>query len=178
MVDAIQILSKTAFAAKRGVGVSTVSKWIERKRISGAALTEDGRINVVEAERQLGVNLDVMRSEGARAVRVAAVPEGSAELSIREQILSVDLEQKRRRLEAENGVYVRADQVRAERGRALSQMMAAIENWIPDVAAELALGAEALATMKASWRQFREHQADALVAEAKELPELLSDAAA
>lgn len=176
--DAHLILSKSAFATRRGIGVSAVSNWIERKRISGEALTADGRINVDEAERQLGVKLDTVRSEGARsAVRLPDDGTDFAEPSLREQILAVELEQKRRRLEAEKGVYVRADQVRAERGRALGQMMAAIDNWLPDVAAELGLNAEALADMRASWRRFRARQADALTAEAAALPELLSDAA-
>jgi|SRR5579872_6328961 len=174
MVDAPEILSKTAFAARRNVGVSTVSKWIERARISGAALTADGRIDVAEAERQLGVRLDAVRSEGAIASARAA---DEAAPSVRDQILEVELESKRRKLEAEKGVYVRSDQVRAERTKALTQMMAAIDNWVVEIAAELALDPDLSTRLRSSWRHFRERQADAFLAEAEALPELLSDAA-
>jgi hypothetical protein len=61
------ILSKSAFAARRNVDASTVSKWIARRKIYGAALTTDGRIDVVEAERQLEVTLDAKQSAAASA---------------------------------------------------------------------------------------------------------------
>lgn len=113
----------------------------------------------------------------AAAARHDAVSVDRVEISTREQLLQIELEQKRRRLEIEKGVYVRADQVRAERGRALAQMIAAIDSWIPELAADLALDREALAKARASWRHFRERQADALLTEAEQLPELLHDAA-
>lgn len=173
------IMSKTAFAARRGVGVSTVSKWIERKRISGDALTADGRINVTIAEQQLGIRLDVVRSEGARAASQIAGGDEANEpaASVREKILEVELEQKRRRLEVERGVYVRADQVRAERGRALKQMIAAIDNWVGELPAELGLDQTQSAQIRSAWRRFRERQADAALAQAQSLPELMTDAA-
>jgi hypothetical protein len=173
------LISKSAFAARRGVSVSAVSKWIERGRISGPALMADGRIDVAEAERQLTARLDHAKSGAARvAAWRAADPDALpsvGEQSVREQILAVDLEQKRRRLDAEKGVYIRADQVRAERGRALAQMVAALDNWIPELVAELGLDRDAIAKVRASWRRFRERQADALLAEAGALPELLPD---
>lgn len=172
-------MSRAAFAARQGVGASALSNWFARGKLTEACLTQDGKIIVAEAERQLGATLNIVRSEGARAVVAerAGGPVGAAEISTREQILQVELEQRRRRLEVEKGVYVRADQVRAERGRALAQMIAAIDSWIPELAADLALDREALARVRASWRHFRERQADALLAEAEQLPELLHDAA-
>lgn len=177
MADSL-IISKSAFAARRGVSVSAVCKWIERKRIAGPALTADGRVVVDEAERQLGISLDVVRSEAASRIARAGDDDEPKTLSTREQILAVELEQKRRRLEVEKGVYVRADQVRAERGRALVQMIAAIDNWLPSLAIELGLDRETEALLRASWRRFRERQADAVTSEAEALPEILTDDAA
>jgi transposase len=175
------LLSKSAFAARRGVGSSTISNWIARGRLTGAALTADGQINVEEAERQLGSTLDLSRSEGAIAVhREENAPrsEGAdGPASLREKLLALELERKRRTMAAEQGVYIRADQVEAQMGRTLAQLIAAIENWIPDLVAELGGGAEELATARRSWRHFRERQADDADARALSLPEFVADAA-
>jgi hypothetical protein len=172
--DSPGILTKSAFAARRQKDQSTVSKWIERGKISGAALTADGRINVVEAERQLGVTLGTVRSGGKPA---AAAARDADDLTLRQRILAVELQQKQRKLDADKGVYVRADQVRAERGRALAKIVWAIDNWLPEVAVELGLDHDGLAALRASWRRLRTRQADLAQAEAEALPELLADAA-
>ena len=164
------VLSKSGFALRHGVGASAVSNWIARGVLYGEALTDDGRIVVEVAERQLKENLDPARTTASGS---AVEPDNGP--SLREQILAVELEQKRRRLEAEKGVYVRADQVRAERGRALAEMIAAIDGWLGDVASALGLDRDQAARMRTSWRRFRERQADVLVAEAQALPELLAD---
>jgi len=99
------VLSKSAFAARRGVGSSAVANWIARDRLTGAALTADGRINVEEAERQLGVTLDASRSDGALAlVAERHQPADEAKpLSLREQVLETELAARRRKLKADAG---------------------------------------------------------------------------
>lgn len=201
------ILTKAQFAETQGIGYDAVRKWITRGHLTGDALTADGRINVAAAELQLRARLSTYAGGTSRRraaaspnrrderepgppVTTAPVIASSAaslspgqpdlpyeDLTLRENILAVELERKQRQLEAEKGVYVRADQVRAERGKALAQMIAAIDNWVPEMVAELGLDREQLARVKASWRRFRERQADAMLAEALALPETLSDAA-
>jgi hypothetical protein len=178
------ILSKAAFAARHGRGASTISNWIARGKLSGAALTADSRINVEEAERQLGLTLDQSRSEGALAAAterrlIEDQPRGSdkaaADPTTREQLLEVELTRKRRQLRLEQGIYVLAEQVRKERRQALAQMIAAIDNWIPELVAILGLGREELVRAKAEWRHFRQRQEEQTTADAEALPEYLPD---
>jgi hypothetical protein len=176
MVHASLILSKTAFAARHGVGVPAVSNWIKRGRITGAALTEDGRINVAEAERQLGTTLDAVRSAGKIAASAAAAEPDLGTTSVRDQILEVDLESKRRKLNAERGVYCRTDHLARGSNRGFEQFLSAADIWIGDLAAELGLSAEGAAQAQALWRRFREREAAAARNFAATLPELLSDA--
>src|ERR1700719_3222757 len=60
-------LTKSEFAARLGRSPAAISKWIARKTLTGDALTEDGRINVVVAEAQLGRRLDPLRGRRPRA---------------------------------------------------------------------------------------------------------------
>jgi hypothetical protein len=45
-----EIISRAMFAARRSVKPKTVDRWIALGRISGKALTRDGKIVVAEAE--------------------------------------------------------------------------------------------------------------------------------
>jgi cold shock CspA family protein len=74
-----EALNKQAFADRRQVSASTISKWIKRGHLSGDALTPDGRINIAEAERQLAARLDFSRSPSARHLSIA--PQERAALS-------------------------------------------------------------------------------------------------
>jgi hypothetical protein len=165
---AAEVVSKPEFGAKHGVGDKAVHNWIARGILSGHALTDDGRINVEEADRQLTAKLDLARSTAS--VAPAAQP------SINDQLKLIDLEQKRRHLAADRGVYVRTDGVDAGYARGFGQFLAAADIWLNDVAGELGLSGEGLATLRASWRTFREREADAALAFAGTLPEVLPDA--
>lgn len=178
-----EVISKGAYASRIGKRPSAVSNYIARGKLSGAALTADGRIAVAEADRQLALTLDpgrgrpiqvidttsagaLVREESPAARRARAVAE----------MAELDLEQRRRRLAEAAGYYVAAEQVRANRGRALAQLLAAVDNWLPEVAAELALSRDELAAMRASWRRFRARQADHAATRAMALPVLRSEA--
>ncbi|GEM_PF-6057091 len=186
-------ITKSEFAEDQGVGLSTVSNWIARGILFGPALTEDGMIVVEVAERQLAENLDVSRSlgkmSGLRGPPAAApdqpvAPPAAGQPSHieRMQQLRVEGMERQARLDREadlerRGVYVRADTMRAEQNRAIAQLVAAIGNWMPDVAAELGLDRDGLTRLRASWRRFREHQARDASDRAADLPEHLTDAA-
>src|SRR4051794_346179 len=65
-------ISKAAYARHRGVRPCTLSNWIKRNKIGGAALLPDGRIVVAEADRQLASTVDPVRRQASRAqVRTA-----------------------------------------------------------------------------------------------------------
>jgi hypothetical protein len=163
-----EVISKAEFGAKHSVSDKAVHNWIARGILSGDALADDGRINVEAADRQLGENLDLARSTAS-----IVPPE---QPSINDQLKLIDLEQKRRRLAAERGVYVRRDEVDAGYARGFQQFLAASDIWLNDVAGELGLSGEGLATLRSSWRRFREREADAALAFAGTLPEVIPDA--
>ena len=193
-----EVMSKTAFAFRRGVRINNLLGWISRGVLDHAALTADGMIRVAEAERQLASRLiatgaGVMRPDTiermqrlSAAAAVAAGIEPAAPGALDDspaarraravaEMAEIDLERRRRQLAEQKGVYVRADQVRANRGRALAQMIAAIDNWLPEIAAELALDRQGFAVLRSSWRRFRERQAESAVARAQSLPEAVEE---
>jgi hypothetical protein len=159
------IVTKAQFAALRGVTAPAVHNWIAREILGGAALTEDGKVIVVEANRQLDENLDFARSTAA-----IAAPSKLREPSVRDQLLELELEQRRRRLAAERGVYIRIEGLTAEVAKGFQRFIASADNWINDAAAELGLDNEGLAVMRASWRRFREREANAALSFADSLP--------
>jgi len=168
-----EIIAKIDYAKRRGVTASAVTNWIKRGKLTPPALTEDGRILVAVADRQLGINLDVAKAEGARAlnaVRRRRAAKGDGALTLREQILTIDLELRRRKLSAERGVYVRADGVAAEWTRQLSAIFVALDAWVQQLPVELGIGAQDALLIKASWRRFRQRESDATQAEAAALP--------
>ncbi|HTW51429.1 MAG TPA: hypothetical protein VME45_05995 [Stellaceae bacterium] len=143
-----------------------VHNWITRKILGGAALTEDGKVIVVEANRQLDENLDIARSKAT----IAALREPS----VRDQLLELELEQRRRRLAADRGIYIRTEGLAAEVVKGFQRFIASADN---DLAGEIGLDNEGLAVLRASWRRFREREADVALAFAERLPEVLPDAA-
>lgn len=179
--DVAELLSKTGFALRRGVRLNVVNNWIARGQLSNEALTPDGMIRIGEAERQLAL----MMRTGAGAPRggvpapggVIADEESPAARRARAvaEMAELDLEKRRRRMMEEAGQYVLAEQVRANRGRALAQMLAAVDNWLPEVAGELALSRDGLAQLRASWRRFRVRQADSAAMRGASLPEMIDD---
>lgn len=131
-----EILTKAAFARRRGVGANTVSMWIKRGRLMAPALRRDGTINVALADQQLARTLDVMSAgrggraggnlfTGLQSVSPAtAAPDEMVDIDSARQLLkaralsaSIDAERKRRELEHERGRYVLASKrLRCKRG--------------------------------------------------------------
>jgi len=80
----LEIMTKIQFARHVGVKRSTVSSWIARRKLSGAALTADGRILVDEATRQLASRLDLAKSTGRAPSGLfsrVAKPEATAQIA-------------------------------------------------------------------------------------------------
>jgi hypothetical protein len=187
MADAPLILSKSAFAARRGVGVSAISKFIARGHISGAALI-GGRINVEVAETQLSLRLDAVRSVGA--IAAAQVGSGALQsiaggasfkasleiLQARALSASVDAERKRRELNAERGKYVLAEQARGDWARTLTEFLSDVEQSFGNIAENLRLDGEQLAGLRKWWRDHRSRAAEKARASAATLPEFVGDA--
>ena len=96
------------------------------------------------------------------------------EPSVRDQLLELELEQRRRRLAADRGIYIRTEGLAAEVVKGFQRFIASADN---DLAGEIGLDNEGLAVLRASWRRFREREADVALAFAERLPEVLPDAA-
>lgn len=183
-------LSKSAFAARRGVGSSTVSNWIARGRLTGKALVGKGaaaRINVEEAERQLGALLDQSRSAGAILSHAAAeepAPPASAKALAPEiaPLAAIKLEQAQRALQRDResdlerrGVYVRAADMRREQARQLAQLITMIEQRLPELVALLGGGKPEIVTARRWWRSLRQTEAAAARETASPLPEFIAE---
>jgi hypothetical protein len=187
------ILTKAAYARLREVDPSAVSQWIKRGKLRAPALTPDGRIVVAEADQQLREELDLSRSlsrGGPRSLLDApetGVADNSpnpprsedparAKARVALEIAELDRDEKRRRADLQRGVYIAADQVRAERGRALQQMLAAIDGWLgADLPAALGLDQAVAVRLRQEWRRFRQRQAETATDTAARLPALLPE---
>lgn len=166
------LISKGDFAARRGVSPAAVSQWISGGKISGAALVGTGRmakINVEEAERQLGVTLDPaqqLHRQGVRPTASAAPPAALPDPAddhqaryarARADSAEIEAERARRRIQEERGRYVLADAAAEAFSRELAEMVQAGEQWVMDAGAALAaeLGTDAKTTTAALRRQWR-----------------------
>jgi hypothetical protein len=169
-------LSKSAFAARHGIARSAVSKWISRGQLTGDALTRNGRVNVAVAERQLRALLDPARSQTA----INGSDDDAAGLIAaqrRQRIEEGEIRLRRLRAEenARRGRYTLTSDAERSLNRSLQQLVAAIENWLPDLIVQVGGDAEALAIARKSWRAFRERESAAAEARAKALAEFVSD---
>ncbi len=157
-----EIVSKSAYAKRHGKAASAVSNWISRGKLWGAALTADGRINADEADRQLAMSIDPITRPTAPPKLVLASEEDENEtlvsLRIREKRLEIS---RRERADAiERGDLVSAEAIARRYAAELSDFIAAVEQFVMDLPAQLGLGREGLATVRAAWRAFRQRQAD------------------
>jgi hypothetical protein len=181
MPDIFLILSKSAFAARRGVSVSAVCKWIERDHLTGTALTADGRINVEEAERQLNERLDHSRSIGKSSAAAARTLPTAAPLSGPvEAMAAIKLEQAQRALQRDReadlerrGLYVLADKIRREHLRELSQFITTVEQRLPELVMQLGGGKAEITLARHWWRSLRAAESRAASERAEALPEFV-----
>jgi hypothetical protein len=168
MVDAI--LSKSAFAVHRGVGTGAVSNWIARGKLSGAALTGDGRINVEEADRQLGITVDPGR--GAPPAPDAAPPGPEADdvttslarVRLQGETLRVAAQERQKAREEreealERGELLPAAEARRIWNAELDALLADIELFVLELPVKLGQGREGIDIARREWREFRRRRA-------------------
>jgi hypothetical protein len=162
------IISKADFARLLDVEPAAVSVWIARGKLSTPALTEDGRIAVEEALKQLRERVDPVRSSvdfGGEDAADSSSGNGTS-LIARQRVQrlaegELRLARLRREELEQRGLYVRAADVRRQWGRLSSQILAAFENFLlRDLPIELGLDHEQTMRMRVAWRAYRERQAE------------------
>jgi hypothetical protein len=192
-----QIVSKSEFAAIAGVGRVRVSQYLAEKKIYGEAIVGRGRkarIRVRVALEQLGRALDVVQHLGANG-RARTQGNGDAPRSNGEVPDTVEQSIKAERLRqlalsnakavaeeaARSGRYMLADDARQEMGRVASQLMAAFQSALPELATAMAAAfkgvnqRDALRTLRTAWQDIRRRQAKAKWAEAPGVPLILDE---
>lgn len=203
-----QIVRKSAFAELRGVSAGRVSQWIAEGKITGVALVGEGRsaqIDVAVATAQLRERLDVSQRFGLNGVSTRlgeeapsapAAPspappndEPPAADSVEARIKAEKLRQTQlmtRRLEEEDrarrGVYVKADEARAEHARIAAEMLKTFDGALADFAAALAAKfampeRDALHLLRAEFRRVRRRSAETYAAGAAAEAALVEDGA-
>ena len=165
-----ELISKSAFAVRRGVAASAVSNWIARGKLTGAALTADGDINVEEAERQLGQTVDPGRGaprpapspEPTRAA-IPSEPTDAAAASlaaIRLRSEGLKLEAQERQAGLERGELARVDEMKRAWAAELDDLLAATEWFVTELPIKLGLGRDGVDAARREWREFRRRRAD------------------
>jgi hypothetical protein len=189
-----EIKTKTDFAALLGINPAAVSNYIRRQKLTGAALTADGRVNVEVALEQLGRTVDPVKQASHRALtssRNAAPPGGDAGadwspsaqastqlLRARALSASVDAERKRRDLMAERGKYMLAAQAEADWARVLTALLQNIELSLADLPLSLGLDREKTLALRRWWRNQRLRAAEDNRLAAETAPDFIEDTAA
>jgi hypothetical protein len=192
----VEILTKAAFARRRGVGANTVSMWIKRGRLTAPGLRRDGTINVALADQQLARTLDVMSAgRGGRAggnlfigsqlaSPAAATPDEMVDIDSARQLLkaralsaSIDAERKRRELEHERGRYVLAAQTLEVTAQLVGEFVTGIEQSFEDLADAGGFTRAQMVQVRKWWREQRQKAADKFGADAEMYPEFMEDPA-
>lgn len=141
---------------------SAVSKWLARGQLTGEAVTADGRINVAEADRQLGIVLDPGRGRPPEQDLLPRPPGDDAtlaQLRIRKERLVV--EARERAAAIERGELVRAADVALVWAKELDNLLSAIDLFIAELPAKLGLGLgrDAVTAARREWSEFRQRRA-------------------
>ena len=166
----VEVMTKSQYAAYRGVRPSSVSNWLKSGRLSQRSLVGHGygaQIKVAEADKELAGNQDLRStlapSPAAGNGAVPAIdpddPARRYQIAKAEQA-EHDSELSRRKLKAQDGTYVLAEQARSAWTRELAAFARELEAWLPDLAQELAAAPSedrgvVLATLRKSLRRFR-----------------------
>jgi hypothetical protein len=189
-----EILTKAAFARRRGVRANTVSMWIKRGRLTAPALRRDGKINVALADQQLAMTLDVMSAgRGGRAggnlfigsqsaSPAAAAPVEIVDIDSARQLLkaralsaTVDAERNLRKLNLERGRYVLAAQTLEVQAKLVGEFVTGIEQSFDDLGDTGGFTRSQMAVIRKWWREQRAIAADRFGAEAEQHPEFVED---
>ena len=183
-------MTKSQYAAYRGVRPSSVSNWLKSGRLSQRSLVGHGygaRIKVAEADKELAANQDLRSTlapspAGGNGVAPAIDPDDPAR---RYQIAKAeqaehDSELSRRKLKAQDGTYVFAEQARSAWTKELAAFARELEAWLPDLAQELAAAPSedrgvVLARLRKSLRRFRTRVSEQAGVAAADEPELVSE---
>lgn len=152
------LVSKSELSRLMNVKPSAVSNWLARGQLTAPALRPDGRIDVDLARQQLGDTVDLGRSHHRSSRPPAGTARERAKLH-RLKIYRMELEiAKRTRVAAvERAGLVRADGAAAAWAAELSNLLTAIEGWLPDLAQMLGADRELVLI---AWRAFRQRRAD------------------
>ena len=177
------LLRKTAFAGLCGVTHGRVAQWIAEGKISGEALVNRGRIEMIDANlarEQLKERLDVKNrfslsglstrlDDYASQERQERLPleGGSIESQIKaEKLRHAQLQTSRLEEEdrARRGVYVEAATARAEMTRIAADLLRSFEGALPDFASAVAAKfqvpqRDALHLLRGEFRRLRERAA-------------------
>jgi hypothetical protein len=163
-----ETLSKSAFALAIGKSAARVSQYIRAGKISGAALTADGKVVVAVAKQQLRERLDPAQrlatapSDDEDEVRVGTADQRYLDAKAEEKELEV--ERRRRQLMAESGAWLDADEAKRAFARELSAVFTDIDAELTAIgdtlAAKFNLEARALTLeLRAQFNAFRARQA-------------------
>lgn len=198
--DGAGTLAKGEFARHIGVSPGRVSQYIAGGKLSGEAITENGRIVVEKAKAQLRLKLDVSQMAGngldtklkaAPATETAPISSPLATLplaptdTVEEQIKLERLAEYRarnRKLAEEEaaraGRYVDAESVKLQLGRVAGQMMTIFEGALPELATAAAAHfklpqRDVLHLLRTEFVAIRGRVASSLAKEAETLPVLV-----
>jgi hypothetical protein len=160
-----EILSKSAYAAARGVKADTVRSWIHRGHLTAPALRDDGRINVKTADAQLRDRLDALKGadlagpDRSPAPRACPAPAGDLLGRLRQQRLA-EGEMRLRRLRDEEdlrrGNLVHADAAASAWSAGLQGLLGALDTWLTiDLPERLGLGVAGALRIREEWRMWR-----------------------
>ena len=185
-----EILSKSQFARRCGVGQNAVSNWIKRRKLTAPALRADGTIDAAQADAQLGITIDPVMAASARqrpaGAALRSVPAAPAaeivDLTSARQLLraralsaSIDAERKRRELEHERGKYTLTEEADAALARVLSGFLTDVEQSFQDLADDLRLDRAQLAGLRKWWSGQRAAAAAKARQAAASEPEFIED---
>src|SRR5579872_5324963 len=175
------LITKSEFAAHRGVSRGAVSHWIRLKKLDGPALRPDGKIDVEAADRQLAARLSPVHAASARArsgnAGAVAIDLAAAAqlLKARAVIATVDAERKRRELMAERGKFMPTAEAEARWSKMLSDFLTDVEQSLSDLAQTLGLDREKTLLLRRWWRNERAKAAAANRAAAEREAEFVED---
>lgn len=191
-------VTKSNFAALRGVSPGRVSQWIAEGKIHGPAIEGEGRsarIVYATACEQLGVMLDPVQAvvNGQQAsipldAQPSAGPAPAEAFSDQRRLAKIKADQaemayerERREFDAETGRYMLTAQAEAAWSKILGKLIAELEAAIPTLAGDVAraLGSTdakaATAALRTSFRVWRTKQAEAGAQELTALEAFVAD---
>jgi hypothetical protein len=186
-------LAKGQFAQHIGVSPGRVSQYVRESKISGAALTGDGRIHVETAKAQLRVRLDSGQMAGnglttklspsPQAPLVPNAPPDNIEEQIKRERLAEFRSRNRKLAEEEAaraGRYADAESMKQQFGQIAGEMIGLFEGMLAKFAAAIAVQfkvpeRDALHLLRSTWRDERVRAASESRLAADAMPVFVED---